>query len=487
MKKLFESYPVFTASILSGMLWLLALAFNAAGWLVGFAYTPLLIALFFHVRKWRTAFLLLLISLEIAIGVYLILLSIQSWMILFALIFPSLLALLLSLLWLAAQRLEAPARIALAASGVASLDWGLTLTPMTAVISPSIALGGFPALLLPASLFGLPYVTFLIVGFNGLLAYFAHRLAIRAKPGRFVYAFMTLLFLSFAIPALLSFIKGKETRTIAVAAMDAGMTPGGFHHAPPELEAERQSLPSLQGRYWDLTKEASSKGAELYVWSEKFYPLDPLQDPTLKARIESAVDMLKMTIVITYSSWDNKNLAVPVFPESGFAVPYEKIRIAGIVGEKAEAGGARPIYSFAGAHFGLLICYDMHYEENARILTRLGAEAILVASNAASWRNSKGWVLRTASLRAAENRIGFAVATDAGSFIVAPSGKILAQTTGIPGYSLHELPLSGGGTIYTRWGHSVRWALPLGFFFILGYAASISKKKARAPRVPVAS
>jgi len=159
-----------------------------------------------------------------------------------------------------------------------------------------------------------------------------------------------------------------------------------------------------------------------------------------------------------------------VFPGSGFAAPYEKIRIASIVGEKAEAGNSRPIYSYAGANFGLLICYDLHYEENARILTRLGAEAILVASNAASWRNSKGWVLRTASLRAAENRIGFAVATDVGSFIVAPSGRVLARTEGTPGYSLQQIPLSAGGTVYTRWGHGVRFGLPLCFLGVLGYA-----------------
>jgi apolipoprotein N-acyltransferase len=272
------------------------------------------------------------------------------------------------------------------------------------------------------------------------------------------------------ISALLSSIQGEETRKITVAAMDAGMTPGGFHHAPPELETERQALASLQGRYWDLAIDASSKGAELYVWSEKFFPLDPLQDAGYKARLEAEVDSLNMAMAIAYRSQDNRNIAIPVFPGSGFATPYEKIRIASVVGEKAEAGKSRPIYAFSGANFGLLICYDMHYEENTRILTRLGAEAILVASNAASWRNSKGWVLRTASLRAAENRIGFAVATDVGSFIIAPSGRVLARTEGTPGYSLHEIPLSRGGTVYTRWGHWGRFAFPFCFLGVLGYA-----------------
>jgi len=456
------------------MLWLLALVFNPAGWLVWFAYTPLLIPLFFHTKKWRNAFLHLLISLEIGIGVYLILLSIQSWMILFALLFPALLALLLSLLWLAAHRLDIPARIVFAASSVASLDWGLSLTPITAVVSPSISLGGFPSLLLPAGLFGFPYLTFMIIGLNGLLAYLAHCLGSRVRPGRFVYAFLALLFLSFMIPALLLSIKGEETRKITVAAMDAGMTPGGFHHAPPELETERQALASLQGRYWDLAKDASSKGAKLYVWSEKFFPLDPLQDARYKARLEASVDSLNMAMVIPYRSNENRNIAVPVFPGSGLATPYEKIRIAGIVGEEAKAGNTRPIYACAGANFGLLICYDLHYEENARILTRLGAEAILVASNAVSWRNSKGWVLRTASLRAAENRIGFAVATDVGSFIISPSGRVLAQTEGTPGYSLCELPLSQGGKVYTRWGHGVRFGLPICFLCLLGYAGFVS-------------
>ncbi len=474
MMKTCKSIPGFSASVLSGLLWLLALAYNPAGWLVWFAYTPLLISLFFHTKKWSAAFLHLLISLEISIGVYLILLSIQSWMILFALIFPMLLALLLSLLWLAAQRLDIPARIVFAASGVASLDWGLSLTPITAVVSPSIALGGSPSLLLPVSLFGFPYLTFMIIGLNGLLAYLAHCLGSRVRPGRFVYAFMALLFLSFMIPALLSPIKGEETRKITVAAMDAGMTPGGFHHAPPQLETERQALASLQGRYWDLAKDASSEGAELYIWSEKFFPLDPLQDERYKARLEAAVNSLNMAMVIPYLSHDNRNIAIPVFPGSGFATPYEKIRIASVVGEKAKAGRSRPIYSFSGADFGLLICYDMHYEENARILTRLGAEAILVASNAASWRNSKGWVLRTASLRAAENRIGFAVATDVGSFIISPSGRVLARTEGTPGYSLHEILLSRGDTVYTRWGHWVRFGLPVCFLCLLGYAGFVS-------------
>lgn len=447
-------------SLLSGLLVLCAYSVNSLGWVVWFAYCPLIFALSFYAKRWRDALLYILITLEVGMGIYLALISIQSWMLYFAVIFPIILALITSLVWKLSNKLNSTTKILLSSSYVASLDFLIALTPITAVMSPALCLGGFSAFLGPVSLAGFPYLTFLVMLANHIFVLVIKRSIEKSKiPLLRTSVYGSIILLSIIIPLLFP----QNTKgTIKVAALDAGMKPGGFHDAPENLEKEREKLENLEGEYSDIIRDAAEDNADFIIMSEKFFPVDPFEDEDLKENIESFVDELDSILIITAVS-DNKNIAVPVIPKEGFGRVYEKVKIADIMGEIQQAGSELPVYETNWGTYGLLICYDMHYEENIRSLVDSGANMIGVTSNANSYMNSKAWVERTASLRAAENHTPFVVSTDIGSYIVNSNGKVIKSTNGEPGYSISDLEITSNKTIYRSFGHYLRWLLVLVF------------------------
>ncbi len=454
-------------SFFSGLLALAAYALPGWGWLMWLAWIPVLIGLYTIPEKWVGGFVALLIALEISVGGYLVLLSIQSWMLYFAVVFPVLLALLFSLIWWLTRRAVFGLKLVLIASGITMVDFLLALTPITAVVSPAIAQAGFPLFLSPASLFGFPFVTFLIMGVNSLVAlllvHWLHKKPVPLPP---VVISVSLLLFAFLMP--LTFPVEKEG-TLNVGALDAGMNDGGVHDPDPLLGAERQELADLTGTYADLTREAALSGADVILWSEKFFPVDPLFHGGLQERINQFVDDITSTVVVTYESEARQNIAVPVFPGAGFAQAYQKINIAGVVGEDLVAGSEQPVYELNGHRFGILICFDMHFEENTRALANAGAEFILVSSNSGSQTNSAGWVARTAAIRAVENHLPIVVSSDIGAYFVSPLGDIYTASIGAtPSVLLETIEPASGITFYNSYGgHYVRWmVIPL-FFGVL--------------------
>ncbi len=464
---------------LSGLLSLAAYAFSGFGWLMWVAWIPLLFGLYRFPEKWSGGFLGLLISLEISVGVYLVLLSIQSWMIYFAIVFPILLALIFSAVWWFSRKASLGIRLLIIASCVALLDFLIALTPITAVISPAITQGGAPFLLSPASLFGFPFVTFLIFLFNGLAALlaadFKNGNAVHWRP---VVIGVLVIAISFLVPILVPVYESEE---INIGVLDAGMIDGGVHQVSGYLAEEREKLGHLEGLYAELTQKAAQEGADIIVWSEKFLPADPLSDPALKAQVENFVDQLGSVLIVTYESDQKQNIAVPVSPGEGFGTIYQKTNVAGIIGEEVIAGSQRPIYQVEGVDFGLLICFDMHFEENSRALTHDGAGLIIVTSNAGSVTNSVGWVARTASIRAVENGVPYVVASDIGAYFVTPEGQISLKTDGTtPMILTGSIRMTPGKTIYNRYGGQyVRWLLLPGFlgaFSLALFKQRISKR-----------
>jgi apolipoprotein N-acyltransferase len=472
-------------SLLSGLLGLAAYALHGWGWLMWLAWVPLLVGLDVIPKKWSGGFPALLIALGVSVGGYLVLLSIKSWMLYFAVVFPVILALLFSLFWWVTRKALFGVKLVLVASGITMIDFLLALTPITAVISPAITQAGFPLLLSPASLFGFPFVTFLIMGVNGLIALMLVQwLERKPLPLRPVLISAGILLCAFLLPLTFSVEKGG---TVQVGALDAGMIDGGVHNPDPLLGAERQALADLTGSYASLTQEAALSGADVILWSEKFLPVDPLVGGGLEGRIEQFIDEISSTVVVTYESEARQNIAVPVFPGSGFAQAYQKINIAGVVGEDLVAGSERPIYELNGHRFGILICFDMHFEENTRALANSGAEFILVSSNSGSQTNSIGWVARTAAIRAVENHLPFVVSSDIGAYFVSPLGDIHTASRGTtPSVLIETIEPTRGITFYNTYGgHYVRWlVIPLFLGVLVAALVRTRKFKMEKNTVP---
>jgi apolipoprotein N-acyltransferase len=449
----------FLFCLISGVMAFLAYGVAGWGWLMWIAWIPLIAALYWFPKKWVVGWFGLLLALEVSVGGYLVLLAIESWMLYFAFAFPVILALVFSVVWWFSRRAPFGLRLFLLASFVAMVDFLLALTPITAVISPAITQSGLPFLLSPASLFGFPFVTFLIFLVNGL----AGLSLLRFRAGKRVSLLpvgisLGLLFLALLTPI---FFRGMPQGTVLAGALDAGMIDGGVHHVTGRLDTERRKLASVEGLYADLTWQAAQKGAEIIIWSEKFLTEDPLASDSLKEDLEVFARDAGAVLVVTYQSEQGHNIAVPVFPETGFGEGYKKHNIAAVLGEDLESGSEYPVYETSGIPFGVLICYDMHFEENSRALADAGANLILVTSNAGSAVNSAGWIARTAAIRAVENQVSLVVATDIGAYFVSPSGKILQQSDGtMPLVLTQEVGAGVGRTVYNAYGgHAFRWLL----------------------------
>ena len=435
-------------AVLSGTLWLLAMISGSTGFgsaFIWIAFVPLIVAARERSRK---TVLYFAISFCVGSGIYLALLSIQPWMYGFAVVFPLVLAGLTALMWRFACRSSHPSfRAVVMILFAMVLDWAVASTPVTAVISPAITQAG-TIFLAPAGLAGFPLVTGLIVTVNVLVYFmlFSRRraLILHALIGAAVVCAV------FAV-AWLQPSWRYSGNSLRVSALDSGMSPGGLHAPPEELARERTRLTVPEGLYWELTRQAEG---EITVWPEKFYPRDLLAHPADMEALKRATD--KCMIVPFLSA--GGNMAMPL-TRDGFDKPYVKMRPAGIVGERGTGGTEQPVYTLEDRwRYGLLICFDMHFEEYSRRLVQSGAEMVLVPSVANALVNSMGWVKRTASVRAVETGVPFAVSTDIGAYVIDHRGKVIAESHGrTPTVVTGEVMPNSVGTFYTRGGCHVRW------------------------------
>jgi apolipoprotein N-acyltransferase len=444
-------------ALLSGALWCVAMVSGSTGFgsgLIWAAFVPLMIAVS-RGEGYAETYLYLAISFLIGTGIYLALLSIQSWMYAFALLFPLILAAITALMWSFARNASPALRGALMILYVSCLDWGIASTQITATISPSITQAD-TIFLAPAGIAGFPLITALIVTVNTL----AYHLLFGSRSEGLVFALAAaaVVAVSFAISLAQPSWRYQTENAVPVSALDSGMYPNGFHSPPERLAAERAKLPG--GLYWELTEQ----GGDVVVWPEKFYPGDVLTDADDRQALEEAAT--DKTIIVPLES-QNRNMAIPLTP-TGFEEAYTKLRPATVIGEESAAGSEQYVYTEEDWRYGLVICFDMHFEQYSRGIAKKGAEAILVPSNSGAVFNSQNWVKRTAAVRAVEVGVPFVVATDIGSYIIDHRGRILEQSGGkTPAIITAEIMPNPTRTLYVLGGHYVRWAFAVLFVLLV--------------------
>ncbi|GEM_PF-3340306 len=452
---------------LTGVLWLASMALDHAGFIAWVALVPLWIALLRFSPAWRHAFLFALVSAEIGVGGFLGVLAFQPWMAAVAVLVPLAPSLLLSLLWALSRSNPLRLFVPLTATGLTSADMLLSLTPMAAVISPAGTQAGYPWLMAPASLLGFSCITFLLLTANGILA-----LLLLETAGK-TYRCKTVAVGGILMAAVLA--ASNVPRGDGPAIPVAVLQPGGNRTGPcgdAEGKARRgEEALSLQDVPIGLSREGAGKGARLIVWPESLLEVDPSSDGRRRREIEAFVARLGVPVVVTFDA-GRKNLAVPVFPGRGFAEAYEKHYPAGSLGEENVAGTSEPLYRAAWGAFGLLICYDMHYEEIARRLAVRGAQLIAVPTRSQRSANARLFHVRAARLRAAENHVGFALADgDGAASLIGPRGEMLAAAGPGAQALTAPVPLGTGWTVYNRAGYLLRWLVIAAFAAGLAVAA----------------
>jgi apolipoprotein N-acyltransferase len=411
---------------LAGLLCLASFTADSAGILAWFALAPLWVALFRFCRTWRFALLLCLVFAEIGIGCFLLLLTLEPWMSVFALLLPLAPATFGSLLWIPLRKDPGRMLIPLSAAGAASADLAISFTPIAGLLSPSGTQTAYPFLMAPASLLGASFLTFLIVAANGIIALLI--LKTDRGGGRLKAVVVWGVLLGAVVGA--SNIPRDVGPVIDIAVIEAGGGGASGRFGATGADASEETILAAYGVPVDLSREAARRGARLVVWPESYLNNDPLADRNMKREIERFVAGLGVTAIVTFNS-NGKNLAVPVFPETGFSKPYEKHYPAEALGEKCSPGRSEPVYRAGWGEFGLLICYDMAYEDVARRLAVRGAKLIAVPTNSCRPVNAKFFSARAARLRAVENHVAIALSDCHGATaLVGPRGETLEETSG---------------------------------------------------------
>lgn len=200
-----------------------------------------------------------------------------------------------------------------------------------------------------------------------------------------------------------------------------------------------------------LIRKAAQAGADLVqlpeTWNTGFFPKEQLsslaepEDGESRKLLSHLAKELHLAIaggsILTRRGSLICNSFVFYTREGRLAGEYDKVHAFSPSGENAylQAGGSLCCLDAGGMRAGVLLCYDLRFCEQARLLALQGAELLLVC---AQWPRERleHWRILVQA-RAIENQVFVSavngcgcfdsVQSGGGSLAVSPSGEILAQ------------------------------------------------------------
>lgn len=319
-----------------------------------------------------------------------------------------------------------------------------------------------PALsVLPASLFGTYFVTFLIVAVSFLLAQAAFLGKFKLRP---ILA-VSLALINLAIGTIVYFIPQEAPETLKVAVIQGNIS--------SREKWEEESPRSSYEIHMDLTLEAAREGADLIVWSETamlslstaqknemeslcreyetnliFGCLDyPDGQPRNILRLISANGELSETVyvkqhLVPFGEYvPMRELVMFLFP------PLAEI---GMLSEDLVFGDGSNLFSInhngKEIKIGGLICFDSIYEELAYRAVADGADILCVSTNDSWFEDSRAVYMHCeqSRLRAIENRVPVVRSANTGiSALITDKGDVIDSLAPlIDGYVISEVPIA---------------------------------------------
>jgi apolipoprotein N-acyltransferase len=261
-------------------------------------------------------------------------------------------------------------------------------------------------------------------------------------------------------------------------------------NVPQPLKWDTGYRQATLDRYAQLTRQVAGHSPALIVWPETAVPGDVQHDPDLR-RLIGQLAVETGTHLLVGSSEQAKfarrelhgklyNSLVLVTPQGGVAAEYRKVRlvpfgeyeplhglvkwpraIAPAVG-KSVAGTEYSLLQVGDVTFGATICWENLFPDLVREFVKAGARFMVNSTNEAWFgeTSASAQFLAINALRAAENRVAIARATNTGiSAFIDPFGRITERLRGadgrelfVEGHIVGEVSLSIGTTPYTRYG-----------------------------------
>ncbi|MHB8894398.1 MAG: nitrilase-related carbon-nitrogen hydrolase [Candidatus Geothermincolia bacterium] len=346
-----------------------------------------------------------------------------------------------------------------------------------------------PRLVQPVSVVGTPVLSFLIVVINAWFALLIIKLldgrrpkfcpqAIPRRVASWSSVIVVVVLLVWVVSSLLIFssIHHDQGPAVTVAAVQPGIK-----YAPPQityvgsgkplpraLNEKRRDAQEIQ--LASMTKKAASEGARLVVWPEWNLDYDPRTTRT--AWIPDLARSTHTYIIAAFvphpESAETPNMSGLWAPDGSLQAVYYKIHPVIPMGEKFHAPEIYQTFQTELGPLSMMICFDVDFPPESRLLTLTGAELIGVPSAGPA----KTGRFRISSLvfRAIENRVSYVRADLAWeSVIVGPDGvvkKRTASTSSAGGTALLVAAVNRGprNAPYSRIGDIVGLVI----FFFLG-------------------
>jgi predicted amidohydrolase len=254
---------------------------------------------------------------------------------------------------------------------------------------------------------------------------------------------------------------------IAVVTLSAGITrpaePVSFMFAGLKLLPARWDKAANFSKLDTVARRAAAAGAEFimtpegylegYVGNAKMNPeltrekyltaAEPLDGPWMR-KVEGLARELSVHMLIGFAERRGDrvfNSAALIGPDGKRIGLYSKSHTGGQEPFNEE-GTEFPVFDTALGRLGLLVCFDRQLPETARILAIKGAQMILVPAFGLGIEEiNEDIMMRT---RAYENGIYVAHVHPKNTFVVDPSGNIVAQNRGeAEGIVLAKITLDG--------------------------------------------
>jgi len=300
--------------------------------------------------------------------------------------------------------------------------------------------------------FGSYGITFLIILFNSVLAYYFVN---RNKNLLFLLLFLIFIVVSSFLYSNYSDFPYKEGK-IKVALLQ-----GNF---PYSWEWRQQnSFGIILGTYINMTYEASRQKPDIIVWPEYSLTEDITKNKSIFAEIKSTAQSLNTTMIvgaISYIDEENFTDTAFVFKPDGTFETYDSVEP--IFMETSIVKGKRnePL-SYNKDKFGITLCNEENIQSITRTYAAKDAKFIVSMSNNQFFGRGRYIISLFTRLRAAENAKYLVRATNDGiTQIVNPFGKVVYSSEPKKQKILiGDIYVNSHKTFYTKYGNVLVYLL----------------------------
>ncbi len=338
-----------------------------------------------------------------------------------------------------------------------------------------VSLAPFSAFIQSASLFGVYFISFLILFLNGSLAFILLNRD-NFKKIRPVF---------FTIGIILSANIAFGTLRIAFSQKEADFDGLAVQGNYSGLDKWRNTTSEMFNGYCELTRKGVSDKTKIVVWPETAINTDINVVSQYKDELVKLSDELNVTIVTGYFTYQDNdmmyNSIFAVSPNGRFSEPYNKHVLVpfGEYFPMSDAfkklfpsfdrivtnasnilkGNDFQIMDSSVGRIGGIICYDSLFTDVARNNSKLGADIFVLPSNDSWFGDSSALYQHNcqAIMRAVENNRFIIRASNTGiSSIISPTGKVLAQAeTFVPTALSAPVSLIEKRTLYSYIGNII--------------------------------